>query len=227
MKFFDVFPKVPYDIAGEQRTSFNNVTNIFFRVRVLRKVLSNISAYYEYVVQDTDTPEILAEKVYGDSEAHWVILLANDIIDAAYDWPLNDRDFLKYIANKYDSVPLAKTNIHHYEKVIRREEQLTGVITETRFVVDLNPQSEVDIGVPYDAYATLSEDDTVETFNIDGRTVVQTSSREAISYYDWELSENEKKRNIKIIKPEYYPQIVSEFNKLTGDVRTPFLRRLV
>jgi hypothetical protein len=227
-KFFDLFPKVLYDIAGKNRTNYSSVTNVFFRLRILRKVLSNISAYYEYVIQDTDTPEILAEKIYGDAEAHWIILLANDIIDAQYDWPLGDRDFLRYIAKKYDSVPLAKSTIHHYEKVVQREESFSGIITETRFVIDLNPASETDIGVPYDAYSTLAETATVETINMgDGKTVVQTSFRDAISVYDWEQAANEAKRTIKIIKPEYYPRIIAEFNKFTNDANAPYLRKLV
>jgi hypothetical protein len=226
-KFFDLFPRVLYDIAGKQKTSYQNVTNVFFRLRVLRDVLSNISAYYEYIVQDGDTPEILAEKVYGDAEAHWIIMMANDIIDGAYDWPLSDADFNLYIAAKYDSIALAKSGIHHYEKVIQREESLSGVITETRFVIDLNSASEVEIDVPYDSYSSLAETQTVETFSVDGKTVVQTSFRAAISNYDFESALNESRRTIKIIKPEYYPQIISEFNKFTNNAATPFMRKLV
>ena len=31
---------------------------------------------------DGETPEIVAEKVYGNAEYHWIIMLANDIYDS-------------------------------------------------------------------------------------------------------------------------------------------------
>jgi hypothetical protein len=80
MPYFNSFPQIPYDIAGKQFTNYQNVTNIFFRLRVIQEVLGNISAYYEYLIRDEDKPEILAEKIYGDPEAHWIILMANNMM---------------------------------------------------------------------------------------------------------------------------------------------------
>lgn len=225
--FFDLFPKVPYNTGGKQLTTYDTVTNVFFRLRVLKSVLDNISAYYEHTVQDGDTPEILAEKVYGNPEAHWIILLANEIVDPQYGWPLDSRSFNKYIINKYGSVQTAKTTIHHYEKVIIREESFSGTITETRFVVDYDQITENAPDAPYDRWTGLPSDQFVETFNMGGgRTVIQTIKRDQISNYDWEVQENEKKRLIKIIKPEYYSQIINEFNELTNFANAPFIRRL-
>jgi len=99
-KFFDVFPKVSYDIAGNQFSTYQNVPNILFRVRMLREALATASAYHYYVIADGQTPELIAEQLYGDPEAHWIVLLANDIVDPQYDWPLHDRAFRKYIIGK-------------------------------------------------------------------------------------------------------------------------------
>ena len=88
-QFFDKFPRISYDIEGKRLTTYQSVTNIFFRVRVIREILGNISAYYEYLIKDDDTPEILADKVYNNPEAHWIIIMANNIVDPQYDWPLN------------------------------------------------------------------------------------------------------------------------------------------
>jgi hypothetical protein len=227
-KFFDLFPKISYDIAGNQYSTFQNVTNIFFRVRVLREILGNISAYYEYIVSDDMTPEILAEAIYGDPEGHWVILMANNIVDAQFDWPLNTTCFNNYIIGKYGSIATAQTRIHHYEKVIRREESSTGTTTETRFIINEDKYTNNDLDVPYDYYNGLAETQSVETFNLeDDTTVVQISYREAITCYDYENALNEAKRTIKVIKPEYYGQIVRELDELTNYASTPFFRRLV
>ena len=226
-KFFDQFPRVPYDIAGGVFTNYETVTNIFFRLRVVREALNNIAGYYEYVVADGDTPEILADKVYGDPQAHWLILLANDIVDAQYDWPLDHRAFQTMIVDKYGSLAAAKVGIHHYEKVITREESSTGLITETRFQINQTKLTVNALDVPYDYYTGLAEEQSVETFNLaDGHTVVQISRREAVTNYDYECEANEAKRKIKIIKPEYYPQIQNEFKVLTKYANEPFRRRL-
>jgi hypothetical protein len=227
-KYFDKIPKILYDIDGKQLTTYQNVTNVFFRVRIIRNVLENISAYYEYLVKDDDTPEILAEKVYGDPEAHWIVLMANQIVDAQYDWPLNSDDFNKYIINKYGSIQNSKTTIHHYEKVITRQNSIAGSITETRFVVNQDQLTVNDMTVPYDTYNSLPETQEVDEYNLgDQETVEQIIRRDAISCYDYEDQINENRRAIKIIKPEYYAQIIREFDTLTKiKDRVPYLRRL-
>jgi hypothetical protein len=51
---------------------------------------------------------------------------------------------------------------------------------------------------------------------VGGSTVREIISRNRVTYYDYELELNESKRLIKIIQPQYYNQIVSELNNLTG-----------
>jgi len=229
-KFFDKFPVVLYDISGKQRSNFVLSRNIFVRLRIIREVLSNMSTYYEHIIQDDHTPEILADKVYGDPEAHWIILLANNIHDPQYDWPLNSNDWNAYMIAKYGSIETAQTTYRHYEKVVNREETSTGTITEFRYVVNQanlasNLSSTLNT-VPYDHYGNLAEDQEVSTYNLQtGKTVVEIISREAITYYDWELNLNEAKRTIKIIKPEYYRQISAEFDRLVK-YEPSYIRRL-
>ena len=156
--------------------------------------------------------------------------MANNIVDPQYDWPLNSTNFTNYIINKYGSVANAQTTYHHYEKVITREESFSGTITETRFVINQANAavSMADSTVPYDSYNNLPETQSVNTVNMgEGKTVVEIVNRDRISNYDYEVQVNENKRSIKIIKPEYYGQIIREFDNLTQiKQRTTYLRRL-
>lgn len=99
--FLGKFPKVQYKadntIYGDKET----LTNIFFRVDLVRRTIDNASSYYLHIVNEGDTPEILADKIYGDPGAFWMILYANDIFDPFFDWPLNEGDFAKYMVEKY------------------------------------------------------------------------------------------------------------------------------
>ncbi|NBR22608.1 MAG: hypothetical protein EBU08_02235, partial [Micrococcales bacterium] len=64
---------------------------------------NNTAVYYEYNIQDSDTPEIIANKFYGDSEKHWVVMMLNDIVDPQFDWPLDQRTIISYINEKYSA----------------------------------------------------------------------------------------------------------------------------
>jgi hypothetical protein len=68
---------------------------------------------------------------------------------------------------------------------------------------------------------------SVENINMNGQTVTEIIKRDSISNYDYELQQNENKRTIKIIKAEYYGQIMDEFNNITNYRKNPAVRRLV
>ncbi len=287
--FFDKFPLVSFTVDKKLLNEYDTVTNVLFRIGIIKDVMeNNVNAYYYYIIQDGDRPEILAEKVYGDAQAHWVILYANNIYDPYYDWPMDDRTFEKYIIKKYGSLEWAKINYHHYEKVITRENPSAQSIVTTKFEVNEKKltdgiitiiDAETDYGVgeiayigasneentfsglvvawsnangqivlantngsakayqfligsssaangtvlkvdlpttPMDAYNTLTDTTAFSTYTVAGKTVFETISRDKVSYYDYELQLNENKRFIKIIQPQYYNQILSELDTLTG-----------
>ena len=136
-RFFDKFPLVRYTVDKSLLNEFDTVRNVLFRVGLIKDVMeNNIDAYYYHIVRDSERPEIIAERVYGDAEAHWIVLYANNIYDPYYDWPMDDRNFEKYIIKKYGSLAWAKTNYHHYEKVITRENPFAQTVTTTRFEVN-------------------------------------------------------------------------------------------
>jgi hypothetical protein len=224
-KFFDYFPSVSYTLADGTYRDFQLVTDIFLRFGIIKDVINNISAYYEYTITDDDKPEILAEKIYGNPEAHWIILYANDMVDPQYDWPLNDRSFNNYIIGKYGSVANAQTSIHHYEKVVVQTETLSGKTVESRYIVDYEPKANNNIQVPYDYYLNLPETQSVSNYEIAGKTITEIISRNEVSNYDYENELNENKRFIKIIKPEYYGNIIRNLEDITGSQQA-FVRGL-
>lgn len=250
-QFFSYFPVVTYDIAKNDYANYQVATNIFFRVGLIKNALDNISSYYIYDIKESETPEILADKVYGTSEAHWIILMANDRLDAQYDWPLEYKDFNRYIANKYRTEAGGETltdgeviswaqqleantgSIHHYEKVIERTDMSSDTTTIFRYVIDYENKTDEIISVeaiytpvPYDYYITLPATGYYENYTINGKTVREKIYRNMVTVYDYEFQANENKRQIKIIKPEYYAQIVNELKKLAG-VKDVHMRKLV
>lgn len=216
MDFLDTFPRTLYDIDGNGPRKYDLVTDLTFRIGFVSQALGSIAAYYNYLIQDGDRPDILAEKIYGDSTAHWIIMLANNITDVGYDWPMDNRTFNDYIKSKYGSIETAQTGIHHYEKVIDRHNSTTNTTTTIRIPVDQVQLTVNNMDVPYDTHTNLTDVQDVTTYEVINDTVTETIYRDAISYYDYEQQLNDEKRVIKIIKPEYYGAIVNQKDTLTG-----------
>ena len=106
--YFESFPIIPY---GSTDGTVKNVTNLLRRVAIRTKVKSNSALFDTYDVKNGETPEIIADKLYDDSELHWVIMLVNDITDRYHQWPMRYSQFLQYVNDKYDDV----NAVHHYE----------------------------------------------------------------------------------------------------------------
>ncbi len=107
--YFANFPLIPYDSVGNGE--FKVVTNLLKRVALRSKVKSNTLLFDTYDVKEGETPESIADKLYDDSELHWVILLTNDITDRYHQWPMSSSQFLAFINDKYSNVDAT----HHYE----------------------------------------------------------------------------------------------------------------
>lgn len=107
--YFNNFPVIPYDSEGNYK--FKDVTNLLRRVGLRAKVKTNTLLYDTYDVRNGETPESIADKLYNDSQLHWVVLMINNISDRFHDWPMTEAQFLEYINDKYDNLDA----IHHYE----------------------------------------------------------------------------------------------------------------
>ena len=107
--YFENFPLIPYDSVGDGQ--FKLVTNLLKRVAIRSKVKGNVALYDTYDVKEGESPEIIAHKLYADSELHWVVLLVNNITDRYHQWPKNQNQYLAYINDKYSDVDAT----HHYE----------------------------------------------------------------------------------------------------------------
>ena len=169
--YFDTFPVIPYDSVGDY--NFKEVTNILRRVRLRAKVKTNTLLFDTYDVKEGETPEMIADKLYGNPELHWVVLMVNDITDRFHQWPMNFSQFNQYVADKYDDV----NGIHHYE------------------VAQESGDTSIKIWVENDS----------DTNAYSGAT--------AITNYEYEQSEQDRKRKIRLLDVRYLDLFVNEFDE--------------
>ena len=107
--YFANFPLIPYDSVGDG--NFKVVTNLMKRVALRSKVRTNTMLFDTYDVKEGETPEMIADKLYGDPNLHWIIMYVNGITDRYHQWPLSTPQFLAFINDKYSN----PDGTHHYE----------------------------------------------------------------------------------------------------------------
>jgi hypothetical protein len=110
--YFDNFPKMLYDFEINGQTEYKYMRDITHNVRVRKEVLANISLYDEYDIRDGETPEIIAEKVYGSPLYHWVVMLCNERYDYVKDFPVSQYELEQHILTTYGTTGQYAT--HHY-----------------------------------------------------------------------------------------------------------------
>ena len=107
--YFANFPRIPYDNYGTG--DFRLTPNILKRIAVRANVKTTTSLFDTYDVKEGETPELIADKLYGNREFHWVVLMMNDVVDRYHQWPMSRRQFLAHLNDKYTNVDA----VHHYE----------------------------------------------------------------------------------------------------------------
>lgn len=209
-RYFSYFPKTIYT-QQETAQGVDIVTNIISRYNIEQKLKDNTSAYYEYEIQESDTPEIIASKIYETPERHWIVLAMNDIIDAQFDWPMEYRTLVSFIDSKYTAnanttagqtgLEWAQANNHSYYKTEKRTTNYSQNYIESTVQVDANTYANVTVS---------SSSVTLE----DGTAITIETTKTTKSYYDYELEANEAKRNIKLLKPEFAYALENELKTI-------------
>ena len=112
MSYFDRFPLMAYDVAGNEQ--YKLLPNILKRVKLRSGLRSGSYLFDAYDVQDGERPEDIAFKLYGDAELHWIVLMTNNVTDRYYQWPLSQPQFAEHLTDKYGAGNEDAT--HHFEK---------------------------------------------------------------------------------------------------------------
>ena len=136
--YFNLMPKIYYDSAGIGQPKI--VTNLMRRVGLRTKVKTNTMLFDTYRLREGETPEIIAHKLYGDPELHWIIMLVNNVVDRYHDWPMSTNQFNSYLNQKYvdaDGNP-NMSGVHHYEI-----DQTSGDTTVTNYEYEQRRQDEI------------------------------------------------------------------------------------
>lgn len=167
--YFEKIKYLPYPISDKHVVLKDIVSNIRFK----KDVIEDARVYAEYDIEDGETPEILAEKLYSDAHLYWVLMIFNQRYHYVHDFPMGSDVLLEYTQRKYG---------------IGKEHEQHVLFGQPHFI-------------------------SREGYVVDGDYPGATP----VTNYDYEMTENEKKRRIKIVDPGLIDQIVREAEELLNE----------
>ena len=189
--YFSLLPNISYDEKPISypfsESDFVTAKNFFRRYRINEDVFSYAVFFSKYAITEGETPDTLANKAYGDPFYDWVVLLTNNMVNAQFDWPMSNYQLYKVLESEYDD-PYG--TIHHYETA-KIGQYPAGLHVDQAF---------------YNGTHKL---------NIDGAIVTKNGNEicSPITVAEHYQAENEKKREIYLLKPAYFRQFVDDFRK--------------
>jgi len=189
--YFSIVPNISYDEKPISypfsESDFVTAKNFFRRYKINEDVFSNVVYFQKYSITEGLRPDQLADTLYGNPFYDWVILLVNNMVNAQYNWPLNNYEIYKVLESEYDD-PYG--TIHHYE-TYEIAQYPAGLHVDAQF---------------YNSTHKINVDGTVVTKN--GNEICRP-----VTIAEWFTAENEKKREIYLLKPAYVQSFVDDFRK--------------
>ena len=189
--YFSLLPNIEYDekpISYPFSESDVVTAKNFFRRYKLNDDIFSYTVYFNlHSIKDGERPDMIAQTYYGDPFFDWVVLLTNNLVNAQYDWPLSNYDLYKTLEKEYSD---PYNTIHHYE-TIKIAQYPAGLRVDKAF---------------FDKQHKINDNGTVSIVN--GSAICGP-----VTVADHYAKENEKKRNIYILKSKYFRSFVDDFKK--------------
>lgn len=190
--YFSYLPDV-FVRTSSYRTGNNDpyvqAKNLFRRIKIREDLSDVILGFEKYIIQHNERPDQIADRMYGNVEYDWVVLITNNIINIYDEWPMTEQEMYSYMLRKYGAKHVE--SIHHW---------VTQEIKSTRGDVVLRDGFEVDQDFEYS--------------RPDGTRIPKEELVRPVSNYDYELALNDYKRGIHLLKPQYIDAFVEEFESL-------------
>jgi len=181
-------------LDGQKNISeYSLVKNLFKRAKIRDEIFNDLSYFTKYKVVGDDRPDQVAYELYGDPRYDWVVLLANNTMNVASEWPKDQISFYNYMIRKYGDE--SKFNdVHHYETVD---------------VVDSLGRTVIRGGLQVPQDYVISYYDS----GLDAQ-VTTTDSTVPFTNYEYEISLEDDKRNIFVLKPEFLAVIRNDLEEI-------------
>ena len=171
------------------------VKNLFKKAELRPDIFQDLSTFQKYQIKGDDRPDNVAEDFYQDSSLDWLVLTSNNIINVQTEWPMSQRDFDRFLLDKYGTYANLEST-HHHE---------TLEVKNSKGVVMLEKGLEVESDFSFSYYDWwLKEQKTIATANL----VTEVTN------YQYEEKIEDAKRNIFLLKVRYLNLVTDDLEEI-------------
>lgn len=129
---FKKYPQLIYRIGNKDLT----LCDIFKHVMFIDTETSN--AFYDYYIQDGETPENVSANIYGYTQYSWLIMLVNGLSDIKNDWFMSESEYKTQTETDYGGDAFYISSLPDIQPgdVLVKVTGFTGVSMETANAID-------------------------------------------------------------------------------------------
>ena len=216
MAYFRNLPNIAYQSPLSHKNRSNDyivIKNIFRRTKLYDFLSSNVSVFQKYMIRDGARPDTVAKDLYGDSSLDFVVILTAGITNINHQWPLQDHQVYDFTLEKFGSEEEMKS-IHHYE-TLEIVDDKGRLILPPDLIVDGDFKIPGTINkYPSTRYTLKSLTGNRQLDDKDEFTVATDNIAFAVTNLQHECKENEKRREIDVLRNDYVEIFVSDMRDI-------------
>ncbi len=217
MAYFNELPNIAYQSPLSHKNSSADyivVKNLFRRTKLADYIRNAASVFDKFIIGEGDRPDTVAEALYGDARLDYVVVLVAGITNINHQWPLQDYQVYDYALSKYGDEE-TMSQIRHYETFEIRDEQNRQILPPN-LIVDANFKIDGTIHkYPNTTRYTLrSQAGYTQLDDKDEFTVATDNIARAVTNLEFEHTENEKKREIDVLKNGYLGTFINDLRDI-------------
>ncbi len=181
---FNSLPNLYYNVqTSPTDVKLLATKNLWRRSEIVKEFKNSLTLFNEYIINNGEKPEIIANKIYQNPFYAWTIFVANDIVNYYEQWPRSAKQLAEYVNAKYDNPQATK----HY---------ITTEVKQGKNII-----------VP--AGKVVPQNYSISYFN--GTTTVTANPTVSITNYQYEEQINSEKEKIQIIRPSVIESFVETY----------------
>ena len=211
MGYFRELPDILYQsplLHKNSSADYIGIKNLFRRAKLYDYLSENVSIFNKFVIGDGDRPDTIAESLYNDSSLDYVVVLVAGITNINHEWPLQDFQVYDYALQKYGSESKMFED-HHYETFEIKDDKGRQILPPN-LIVDKDFKMDGSALRFNSTYTLISEAGNTQLDDKNEYTVSTDNIARAVSNFEHEISENEKKREINVLRSGYLSIFVND-----------------
>ena len=212
MSYFKHFPDIFYQSPLETKISSGDlvqIKNIFRRTKLKDYLQGSVSVFNKYVIEDGERPDTISELLYGSPQYDFVVILTAGITNINHQWPVQDFQIYNVALAKYGS-ETKMNEIHHYETFEIKDSKGRQILPP-KLIVDADFKMDgSSLRFPTNRFSLISQAGNTQLDDKNEYTVATDNIARPVSNFEYEIEENEKKRNIDLLRIGYLQIFIND-----------------